>query len=98
MAAILSPVVHWSVSAWLTARSPEISPSRKARRPWWSPGKLTERLHDFMIRSSGFHPRFVAKGRFEAYMKAISVRLALPDEVGLFGAAAAAFRDDHSWR
>jgi glucokinase len=61
-------------------------------------GKLTERLHDFMIRSSGFHPRFVAKGRFENYMKSISVRLALPDEVGLFGAAAAAFRDDHSWR
>ncbi|MBO9579428.1 MAG: glucokinase [Sphingobium sp.] len=58
-------------------------------------GKLTERLHDFMIKSSGFHPRFVAKGRFEAYMKAISIRLALPDEVGLFGAAAAAFREDH---
>ncbi|MBO9670059.1 MAG: glucokinase [Sphingobium sp.] len=61
-------------------------------------GKLTERLHDFMIKSSGFHPRFVAKGRFENYMKAISIRLALPDEVGLFGAAAAAFREDHSWR
>jgi len=61
-------------------------------------GKLTERLHDFLLNTSGFRPRFVAKGRFENYMKAISVRLALPDEVGLFGAAAAAFREDHSWR
>ncbi len=56
-------------------------------------GKLTERLRDSVLNSSGFHPRFVAKGRFQNYMQAISVRLALHDEVGLFGAAAAAFRE-----
>ena len=56
-------------------------------------GKLTERIREFLQGSSGFHPRFVAKGRFQNYMQGISVRLALPDEVGLFGAAAAGFRE-----
>jgi len=59
-------------------------------------GRLTERIRPFLQTSSGFHPRFVAKGRFQDFMQNISVYLALPDEVGLFGAAAAAFRENNA--
>jgi glucokinase len=41
------------------------------------------------IQQSGFSERFCAKGRFEAYMAAIPVKLIALDEPGLFGAAAA---------
>jgi glucokinase len=59
-------------------------------------GKLSERLRDLLKSSSGFQARFVAKGRFETYMHGITIRLALPEEVGLFGAAAASFREGES--
>lgn len=57
-------------------------------------GGLTQRMRDF-LPSSGFHGRFKAKGRYESLMASIPVRLALHDEIGLFGAAAAAFRETH---
>lgn len=55
-------------------------------------GGLTQRMRDVLLQS-GFHARFKAKGRFESLMATIPVRLALHDEIGLFGAAAAAIRE-----
>lgn len=54
-------------------------------------GGLTQRMRD-LLPQSGFHSRFTAKGRFESLMKSVPIRLALHDEIGLFGAAAA-FRE-----
>ena len=54
-------------------------------------GGLTQRMRD-LLPPSGFHSRFTAKGRFESLMKSVPIRLALHDEIGLFGAAAA-FRE-----
>ncbi|MGC4252874.1 MAG: glucokinase [Sphingobium sp.] len=54
-------------------------------------GGLTQRMRG-LLPQSGFHSRFTAKGRFESLMKSIPIRLALHDEIGLFGAAAA-FRE-----
>ncbi|ALR20857.1 glucokinase [Sphingobium baderi] len=54
-------------------------------------GGLTQRMRD-LLPPSGFHSRFIAKGRFESLMKSVPIRLALHDEIGLFGAAAA-FRE-----
>jgi glucokinase len=54
-------------------------------------GGLTQRMRQLLV-DSGFHGRFAAKGRFEGLMKTIPIRLALHDEIGLFGAAAA-FRE-----
>lgn len=51
-------------------------------------GGLTQRMKD-MLPLSGFHSRFTAKGRFQSLMEHIPVRLAVHDEIGLFGAAAA---------
>jgi glucokinase len=42
---------------------------------------------------SGFRQRFTAKGRFEAMMNAIPVKLMMYPQPGLFGAAAAAARE-----
>lgn len=55
-------------------------------------GGLTQRMRHFLVEDSGFHARFVAKGRFEQMMRSIPVRLVTHDEIGLFGAAAA-FRE-----
>lgn len=52
-------------------------------------GGLTQRARDFLVKESGFHDRFTAKGRYEALMRTIPVRLAIHSEIGLFGAAAA---------
>ncbi|HEU0135218.1 MAG TPA: glucokinase [Allosphingosinicella sp.] len=46
------------------------------------------------LRSSGFRERFVAKGRFEARMRDIPVRIITHPQPGLFGAAAA-FAAEH---
>lgn len=54
-------------------------------------GGLTQRLKD-LLPTSGFHGRFTAKGRYQSLMKTVPVRLAVHEEVGLFGAAAA-FRE-----
>src|SRR3546814_20109372 len=54
-------------------------------------GGLTQRMRDH-LPDSGFHSRFTAKGRFESLMGTIPVRLAVHEEIGLFGAAAA-FRE-----
>ncbi|MEJ7934691.1 glucokinase [Sphingobium sp. AN558] len=54
-------------------------------------GGLTQRMRD-LLPASGFHARFTAKGRFESLMKSVPIRLALHDEIGLYGAAAA-FRE-----
>ncbi|MET0371197.1 MAG: glucokinase [Sphingobium sp.] len=51
-------------------------------------GGLTQRMREHLPRS-GFHGRFTAKGRFESLMKSVPVRLAVHEEIGLFGAAAA---------
>jgi glucokinase len=51
-------------------------------------GGLTQRMREMLPRS-GFHDRFVAKGRFEALMRSIPIHLAKHEEIGLFGAAAA---------
>ncbi len=51
-------------------------------------GGLTQRMRDF-LPESGFHSRFKAKGRFESLMASVPIRLAIHDEIGLFGAAAA---------
>ncbi len=54
-------------------------------------GGLTQRMRDF-LPNSGFHARFKAKGRFESLMASVPIRLAVHEEIGLFGAAAA-FRE-----
>lgn len=51
-------------------------------------GGLGQRIRDTLVRS-GFPERFRAKGRFEAYMSALPVKLITLDQPGLFGAAAA---------
>ncbi|NVN13397.1 glucokinase, partial [Nguyenibacter vanlangensis] len=51
-------------------------------------GGLGLRLADHLPRS-GFAERFVAKGRFEAMMSDMPVRLITHPQPGLFGAAAA---------
>lgn len=51
-------------------------------------GGLTQRMKQVLL-DSGFHSRFTAKGRFQSLMERLSVRLAVHDEIGLFGAAAA---------
>jgi len=56
-------------------------------------GGLTQRMRDFLTAESGFHGRFTAKGRYEALMRTIPVRIATHPEIGLFGAAAA-WRDE----
>jgi glucokinase len=52
-------------------------------------GGLTQRMRDFLVHHSNFHERFTAKGRFQALMRTIPVRLAAYPEIGLYGAAAA---------
>lgn len=54
-------------------------------------GGLTQRMRAHLL-TSGFHARFTAKGRYESLMASIPIRLAVHDEIGLFGAAAA-FRE-----
>lgn len=54
-------------------------------------GGLTQRMRD-LLPHSGFHERFTAKGRFQSLMSSVPIRLALHDEIGLYGAAAA-FRE-----
>lgn len=51
-------------------------------------GGLSYRIRDLFARS-GFADRFVAKGRFERRMEAITVKLVTHPQPGLFGAAAA---------
>jgi glucokinase len=55
-------------------------------------GGLTQRMRP-MLADSGFHKRFTAKGRFGNLMASIPIRFAEHDEIGLFGAAAAAIRE-----
>lgn len=55
-------------------------------------GGLTQRMRSHLL-ASGFHARFKAKGRFESLMASIPIRLAVHEEIGLFGAAAA-FREN----
>jgi glucokinase len=57
-------------------------------------GGLTQRMKDVLLES-GFHDRFTAKGRFAGLMGSVPVRLAVHEEIGLFGAAAA-FRESHA--
>ncbi len=54
-------------------------------------GGIVPRLGGFLARS-GFHARFVAKGRFEAHMAKLPVLGIALAEPGLVGAAAAGFR------
>ena len=56
-------------------------------------GGLGLRLRDTLLRS-GFAERFRAKGRFEALMASLPVKLITHPQPGLFGAAAA-FAKDH---
>lgn len=56
-------------------------------------GGLSGRMRDFLVNESGFHQRFIAKGRYEGLMRSIPVRLARHPEIGLYGAAAA-WRED----
>ncbi|MDX3901547.1 MAG: glucokinase [Sphingobium sp.] len=51
-------------------------------------GGLTQRMREFLPHS-GFHQRFTAKGRFQGLMASVPIRLAVHDEIGLYGAAAA---------
>ena len=57
-------------------------------------GGLGQRIRDTLVRS-GFPERFCAKGRFEAYMAAIPVKLITLDQPGLYGAAAAFAQRHH---
>ncbi len=57
-------------------------------------GGLGLRIKDILVRS-GFAERFCAKGRFEAMMAAMPVKLITHPQPGLFGAAAA-FAKDHT--
>jgi glucokinase len=56
-------------------------------------GGLGLRIKDRLLRS-GFEQRFVAKGRFQALMASIPVKLITHPQPGLFGAAAA-FAQEH---
>ena len=56
-------------------------------------GGLGQRIAD-RLPQSGFSERFVAKGRFEAMMAAIPVKLITHPQPGLYGAAAA-FAQEH---
>lgn len=56
-------------------------------------GGLGYRIKDILVRS-GFSERFRAKGRFEAVMAAMPVKLITHPQPGLFGAAAA-FAKEH---
>jgi glucokinase len=51
-------------------------------------GGLGLRLADHLPRS-GFHGRFIAKGRFEQRMRVMPIKLITHEQPGLFGAAAA---------
>ena len=51
-------------------------------------GGLGLRIKDALLRS-GFADRFCAKGRFEALMTALPVKMITHPQPGLFGAAAA---------
>ena len=51
-------------------------------------GGLGLRLVDYLPRS-GFHDRFIAKGRFERMMGDMPVKVIVHPQPGLFGAAAA---------
>jgi glucokinase len=55
-------------------------------------GGLSLRMRDFLVGTSGFYSRFIAKGRFEHMMRDMAIRLVTHPEIGLFGAAAA-FRE-----
>jgi glucokinase len=55
-------------------------------------GGVGARLADVLPRS-GFASRFIAKGRMEAMLAAIPVRLITHTQPGLFGAAAAFARE-----
>jgi glucokinase len=55
-------------------------------------GGLSLRMRDFLVGTSGFYSRFIAKGRFEHMMRDMAIRLVTHTEIGLFGAAAA-FRE-----
>ena len=57
-------------------------------------GGLGLRIKDKLIRS-GFDQRFVAKGRFQAMMAALPVKLITHPQPGLFGAAAAFAQEHH---
>ncbi|MEP7348852.1 MAG: glucokinase [Sphingorhabdus sp.] len=57
-------------------------------------GGLGLRIKDALIRS-GFAERFTAKGRFEALMASLPVKLITHPQPGLFGAAAA-FAQEHA--
>jgi glucokinase len=56
-------------------------------------GGLGRRIAE-RLPSSGFRERFIAKGRFQSKMEAISVKQLLHEEPGLYGAAAA-FIQEH---
>lgn len=56
-------------------------------------GGLGLRLADYLKRS-GFHGRFIAKGRYERAMAELPVKLIIYPEPGLYGAAAA-FSKEH---
>mgnify|MGYP001208021856 CR=1 FL=1 len=55
-------------------------------------GGLGQRIRETLQRS-GFAERFRAKGRYEALMAAIPVKIVTHDQPGLFGAAAAFARE-----
>jgi len=55
-------------------------------------GGLGYRIRETLL-TSGFAQRFKAKGRFETLMASIPVKLIIHPQPGLFGAAAAFFRD-----
>ncbi len=57
-------------------------------------GGIGQRLARY-LPTSGFAQRFTAKGRFEATMAAMPVKLIMMDQPGLFGAAAAFARELH---
>ena len=56
-------------------------------------GGLGQRLRD-ILPGSGFHERFVFKGRYERMMSGIPIRMITHPQPGLFGAAAA-FASEH---
>jgi glucokinase len=58
-------------------------------------GGVGARLAD-VLPGSGFAERFTAKGRMEALLSAVPVRLVTHPQPGLFGAAAAAAQAQHS--
>ena len=60
-------------------------------------GGIVPRFIPF-LKSSAFRERFLAKGRFAAYLEGVSVQLVVHPQPGLLGAAGALIEEKGKWK